>query len=387
MDRPSKLLGMETPNRDIGLRACLHEYNDRTLAEANHVRPAAQPAWSIPKHKHGKPQDADGTAGGSTVIASSAVPSHDQEAPSAKVVILLSTYNGAPFLAEQLDSLIGQTHRDWSIYASDDGSTDETLDILKSYQKMLGEERLVIVNGPRKGFSANFLSLLKRPGINGDFFAFCDQDDLWEPHKLKLAVDWCQKIAPDTPALYCARTQLVDSSGVPIGLSPLFSAPPSFRNALVQSLAGGNTMLFNESARRLLAKTNDSDRIISHDWWAYLVVSGCKGTIYYDPTPTIGYRQHGSNLIGSNTGVSERLVRIKKMMKGTFRDWNDANLCAIKALEGELSAESQQTLDLFVQARQSSLPKRLSLILKAGVYRQTLLGNLGLTAAAILQRL
>lgn len=325
------------------------------------------------------------------MIASSAVqPQHGtvaQGARSARVAILLSTFNGALFLKEQLDSLVGQTHRDWIIYASDDGSTDETLDILKSYQKKLGKERLVILDGPRRGFSANFLSLLKQPIVKADFFAFCDQDDVWAPDKLKLGVSWCLTVAPDTPALYCARTQLIDSSGVPIGLSPLFSAPPSFRNALVQSLAGGNTMLFNEATRRLLAKTNDNDKIISHDWWAYLVVSGCKGTIYYDPSPTIGYRQHGGNLIGSNTGVAERLVRIKKMIKGTFRDWNDANLCALKAIAGELSTESQQTLDLFVQARQSSLPKRLSLTLKAGVYRQTLLGNLGLTAATILRRL
>lgn len=358
---------------------------------ATRERPADRPAWSAAKHQQGILRDADGTAEGSTVIASRAVqPTHgslDQDAPGPKVAVLLSTYNGAPFLAEQLDSIIGQTHRNWAIYASDDGSSDETLEILESYQKKLGEERLFIVDGPHKGFSANFLSLLKRPEVDADFFAFCDQDDFWEPHKLKLAVDWCEKIAPDTPALYCARTQLIDCAGTPIGLSPLFSAPPSFRNALVQSLAGGNTMLFNGATRRLLAKTNDNDRIISHDWWAYLVVSGCKGTIYYDPMPTIGYRQHGSNLIGSNTGVSERLVRIKKMMTGTFRDWNDANLRAIRALEGELSAESQQTLELFEQARKSSLPKRLSLILRAGVYRQTLLGNLGLTAAAILQRL
>ena len=325
------------------------------------------------------------------MIASSAVqPQHGQVGPQAsatKVAILLSTYNGAPFLAEQLDSLIAQTHLNWTIYASDDGSSDETLDILAAYQKRLGEQSLVIVAGPRKGFSANFLSLLKRPEVEADYFAYCDQDDLWEADKLERALNWCLTVAPDTPSLYCTRTQLIDSSGAPIGLSPLFSAPPSFRNALVQSLAGGNTMLFNQATRRLLTKTDENDRIISHDWWTYLVVSGCDGAIHYDATPSIGYRQHGSNLIGSNTGVSERLTRIRKMLTGTFKDWNDANLHALTPLQQDLSPQSRKTLELFVQARNSPMLKRLSLILRAGLYRQTLLGNLGLTAAAILQRL
>jgi glycosyltransferase involved in cell wall biosynthesis len=386
---PCQTYKIDSSRDVIGLRACLHEYNDRTHAKANITWPADQPAWSIPKHQQGT--YADGTAEGSKVIANSAVqPQHgqvDQDTLAPRVAILLSTYNGALFLAEQLDSLIAQSHRNWVIYASDDGSSDATLDILRKYQEKVGTSKLVIVEGPRRGFSANFLSLIKKPEIEADFFAYCDQDDLWKADKLLRALQWCLTIAADTPSLYCTRTQQIDSFGTPIGMSPLFSAPPSFRNALVQSLAGGNTMVFNTATRRLLLKTNENDRIISHDWWTYLVVSGCNGAIHYDATPTIGYRQHGSNLIGSNTGMSERLTRLRKMMSGTFRDWNDANLCAIRAIHGDLSADSRLTLDLFIEARQSPLLKRLLLIHKAGVYRQTLLGNLGLTAAAILQRL
>lgn len=325
------------------------------------------------------------------MIAKSAV--QTQQGPvtdggrNARVAILLSTYNGAPFLREQLDSLISQTHQNWVIFASDDGSSDATLAILSEYQLELGQDRLVIFPGPRKGFSANFLSLLKRPELEANYYAYCDQDDVWEADKLERGVRWCETIAPTQPALFCGRTRLIDEAGNPIGYSPLFPEPPSFRNALVQSIAGGNTMLFNEATRELLMKTREGDQIISHDWWTYLVVTGCGGIVHYESVPTIDYRQHGRNLIGSNSGFSDRVVRLKKLLAGTFKDWNDANLQAIRAIQGQLSNDSQRTLALFVQARQSTLPKRLLLISRSGVYRQTLLGNLGLTAAAILQRL
>jgi glycosyltransferase involved in cell wall biosynthesis len=325
------------------------------------------------------------------VIAENAVqppPQQDVEAAQGlRVAILMSTYNGAAFLAEQIDSLISQRHHAWTIFVSDDGSRDSTREILESYKRRLGDNRLVIFDGPCRGFSANFISLLKRPELDADFYAFCDQDDIWEPEKLERAVRWCKELPDERPALYCTRTQLVDAGGTPIGLSPLFDAPPTFRNALVQSIAGGNTMLFNRAARQLLLKTHDEDHIVSHDWWAYLVVSGCGGIVHYDPVPAIGYRQHGNNLIGSNSTMSDRAVRLKKMMAGTFREWNDANLRALQAVQPDLSAESRHTLDLFIRARRSTLFKRLFLIIRSGIYRQTFLGNLGLTAAAILQRL
>ncbi|WEJ71893.1 glycosyltransferase family 2 protein [Pseudomonas sp. PSE14] len=325
------------------------------------------------------------------MIAKSAIEAQDQYkalgARDTRVAILLSTYNGAAFLREQLDSLIGQTYGNWVIHASDDGSSDETLEILRTYQKELGTDRLVIWEGPRRGFSSNFLSLLKRPSLDAAFFAYCDQDDVWAPNKLEQAMLWCQRIPQNRPALYCSRTQLIDEAGRPIGLSPLFRAAPTFRNALVQSIAGGNTMLFNVATRNLLMKTRDSDPIISHDWWTYLVVSGCGGIIEYDAKPSIGYRQHGKNLIGSNASFTDRLRRLRKMMAGTFKAWNDANLRAMTAIQPCLNDDSQQALVLFAQARQSNLFKRMILILRSGVYRQTLLGNLGLIAAAILQRL
>jgi len=303
-----------------------------------------------------------------------------------KVAVLLSTYNGAQFLVEQLESLLAQTHRDWIIYASDDGSSDSTLAILRTYQERLGKERFFILSGPRQGFAKNFMSLVKSPLVTADYVAFCDQDDVWLPSKLERSLEFVKAVPAEVPALYCSRTHLIDEGGNTIGFSPLFSKPPSFANALVQSIAGANTMLLNRAALELLRRTDDSAVIISHDWWTYILVSGCAGRVFYDAEPSILYRQHGNNLIGSNSTVFDRVVRLRRMFRGTFRYWNDSNLDALGAFKFSLAEECRDTLVKFENARNASFFCRLYLLKRAGVYRQTSFDNIGLLVASIIKR-
>lgn len=303
-----------------------------------------------------------------------------------KVAVLLSTYNGARFLVEQLESLLAQTHRDWIIYASDDGSSDSTLAILCTYQGRLGKERLIILSGPRQGFAKNFMSLVKSPLVTADYVAFCDQDDVWLPNKLERSLEFVKVVPAEVPALYCSRTHLIDEGGNTIGFSPLFSKPPSFANALVQSIAGANTMLLNRAALELLRRTDDNAVIISHDWWTYILVSGCAGKIFYDPEPSMLYRQHGSNLSGSNSSLRGRAVRLREMLKGTFRCWNDSNLDALGPFRSGIAEKCQSTLLYFESARNVGFFRRLYLLRKAGVYRQTSFDNIGLLVASIIKR-
>ena len=97
------------------------------------------------------------------------------------VAILMATFNGEKFLAEQLDSLQIQTISNWRLYVSDDGSSDGTMDIIKRYQVLWGADKLQYRPGPQKGFAQNFLSLACDPDIKADYYAFCDQDDVWLP--------------------------------------------------------------------------------------------------------------------------------------------------------------------------------------------------------------
>lgn len=204
-----------------------------------------------------------------------------------KVAVLLCTMQGQHFLAEQLNSIATQSHPSWAIWASDDGSDDHTHAILEYYQSHWGEDRISIHAGPAIGSTANFLSLSCRVDIDADYFAYADQDDVWESDKLERAVEWLQSVPPEVPALYGSRTLLVDARNQHIGYSPLFERAPDFRNALVQSIAGGNTMVFNKAARDLLRQAGDNVQAVTHDWWAYMLVTGCGGVVHYDPYPTV----------------------------------------------------------------------------------------------------
>ena len=303
------------------------------------------------------------------------------------VAILLCTMQGQHFLHEQLDSILHQSHSAWSIWASDDGSDDDTHAILEEYRTRLGDSRFSIHSGPAEGFAANFLSLVCNANITADCYAFSDQDDIWNPDKLTRAVAWLGTVPSDMPALYCSRTCYVDANNQAIGVSPLFSRPPGFANALVQSIAGGNTMVLNDAARNLLRLAGADANVASHDWWAYMVISGCGGRVFYEPEPTVRYRQHANNLEGANNHWTGRLLRLYQLLQGRFRVWNDKNTAALQRMRMHLTPENQRRLDEFDKARTGSLFARLAAFKRSGVYRQTTLDNLSLLVAVVLKKL
>lgn len=300
-----------------------------------------------------------------------------------KVAILLCTFHGQRYLAEQLDSFAVQTHSNWAVWASDDGSKDDTHAILKAYQQQWPTGRLSIHCGPAEGFAANFLSLTCKASVEADYYAYSDQDDIWEPCKLTRAVEWLATVPEDVPALYCSRTRLVDADNNEIGVSPLYTKPPEFANALMQNIGGGNTMVFNNATRALLREAGKNLPVVTHDWWVYMVVTGCGGKVYYDAEPTLRYRQHNGNLVGMNASWSARFKRIRMLWQGRFRGWNDSNIGALRTLSHRLSPENREILERFAKAREMSLIPRLYHLKRSGIYRQTLLGNLGLIAAAL----
>lgn len=304
----------------------------------------------------------------------------------AKVAVLMATYNGADYLPEQIESLIEQSYSEWELCVSDDGSSDQTLALLDGIANSTLVGRLRVFAGPRQGFAKNFLSLVRRSEIQADYFAFCDQDDLWRQDKLARGLAALQQVPAQVPALYCSRTHSVDGDGEHLGFSPLFSKSPCFANALVQSIAGGNTMIFNAAARDLLAQTPADITIVSHDWWAYLLVSGCGGQVFYDAEATLDYRQHAGNLVGANSSWRDRLLRLRKMFSGRFREWNDANLIALSFYQAQLTPENQQKLKIFARGRNGPLLTRLRSIKETGVFRQTMAGHLGLWLAAVLKK-
>lgn len=313
-------------------------------------------------------------------------PRHRVPGEVPRVAVLLGTLNGEKYLVEQLCSLEAQSHPRIDVWASDDGSTDATLAILQDWARRWSKGNFAIFTGPGRGFAENFRTLLISAAIDGDYFAFCDQDDVWEPHKLQLAISRLRECGAQ-PGLFCSRTRSISEDGREIGYSPLPLREPSFRNAIVQSLAGGNTMVMNGAARTLVADASRDTVFVSHDWWSYQIVSGAGGLVHYDPRPLVRYRQHDGNQIGANSTWGARIHRLKRLFAGQFHHWTDINMAGLQASRTLLTEDSRLVMDTFRKVREGSVGERLRNLRRSTVYRQSVYGTLGLYLAVVLRRI
>lgn len=303
------------------------------------------------------------------------------------VHILLATYNGERFLAEQLKSIARQTHDCWTLTVSDDGSTDNTLSIVQNFASKVGQLVTVIL-GPQKGSStANFFHLIANAPIhsNSDLYAFCDQDDVWFDDKLERAIKWHLQQTNQQVRLYCGRTQFADNTLSPIGLSPNIKRPPSFGNALVQNIASGNTMVFSHAVltaqKRVLPEHS-----VWHDWTTYIVTTALDGVVWFDDQPCLFYRQHSGNIIGSNDGLKAQIARLKPLIRGRFKRWTDMNCAATHDLLEAMPHKTINTLRNFEAMRSSSSSiTRVFSFVNSDIRRQRMISNLLLAFALMLK--
>ncbi|MBB96370.1 MAG: glycosyl transferase family 2 [Rhodobacteraceae bacterium] len=287
------------------------------------------------------------------------------------VIILMAVYNGEAALADQLDSIAAQTHENWHLVASDDGSTDRSAEILSRFAQ---DHPVTILRGPGQGAARNFLSLLDHAteAFPGSWVALSDQDDHWYPDKLARACVALSPGQPDQPALYCSRVMIADADLAPLKPSPARPRPPGFLNALVQNIVPGNTVVLNPAAARLAGEVAGRvDRVVVHDWWLYQLVTGAGGRIHHDDAPSLLYRQHAANEIGANDGLAARLARIGMIFDGTYRAWNDINIAALDLAADRLTPQSALTLAHFKAARSRGLFGRVRGFARLGLYRQT----------------
>lgn len=228
-----------------------------------------------------------------------------------KILILLSTYNGEKYLPQQIDSILNQYNVDVQILVRDDGSNDNTLYVLNSYANT---EKIDIIKGDNIGVVGSFFSLM-REAVTRDFnyFAFCDQDDVWMDDKLKVAVDILSGHQHE-PALYMSSFQMVDENlhSIPTNIS---RPNISVEGAFASNCATGCTMVFNKKLLELSLLANYDDALM-HDYWMYMVCLLTDGYVYYDETPHIYYRQHGNNVIGGkgDSFLSKWLTRMNKII-------------------------------------------------------------------------
>tara|TARA_R110002033_G_scaffold1684_13_gene13647 strand:- start:371 stop:1342 length:972 start_codon:yes stop_codon:yes gene_type:complete len=321
--------------------------------------------------------------GEATIASPIRMPSRQGE--NLTVAVAMATFNGRRFLLDQLESLATQTRLPDLLLVSDDGSTDDTRDIVLRFAET-APFAVHMLDGPCTGYGANFASLLERMPGHVDVVALSDQDDIWLPGKIQAAVDALAQI-PKGPALYGGRSVETSETMVRRRLSRAPGIEPSFRHALARNIAGGNTMVLNRPAVDLMRHAASKLRADPvHDWWIYQIVTGCGGAVIFDDRPGILYRQHGGNQIGANGGFSACLARLRGMINGRYRDWTDANLANLHAVRDNLRPDCAQLLDQVTALRSLPLLTRVLAFARTGIHRDGRLGQAGMWASVLTGR-
>lgn len=263
-----------------------------------------------------------------------------------KIAVLMSTYNGEKYLTEQIESILNQRNVDVNILVRDDGSTDQTLTLLKKYQE---KGALVFYTGENLGPQRSFLHLLQN-APQCDYYAFADQDDVWLEDKLYSGIkEICS--SGNQPALYACQTQMTDQYLEKIPTSQLHPRC-TFGESLVYAFASGCTMVFNHALRTVITAYQPAF-IDMHDWWIVSIAAAMKAHIVFDHSAHILYRQHSRNVKGLNDSkLKEWKQRIGRLMHKQQIRYHSA-LELYKGYYALLPQESKELIDLFIISKKS----------------------------------
>lgn len=263
--------------------------------------------------------------------------------------ILISTYNGAAYIEEQLDSIFMQVYQEFQVFIRDDGSTDNTIEVIEQYIQINGlSDRIILVCGENIGFCKSFFELLLMTS-EGDYWAFCDQDDRWYPDKLRLAVEWMEgQKNKDIPLLY--------HSGFELGNADMTKRTPyhpqyfhyEFYNSITSNIFFGFSTTINRGLyeRLILA---DPGVIKYHDWFAAMITAAF-GKYHLSGQVEAVHRQHKNN--SSPLFFVKKIPHGIKLLKGDTFYTNNAREF-MRLFGDELDASDKQILAWFVQTQYS----------------------------------
>jgi rhamnosyltransferase len=232
-----------------------------------------------------------------------------------KVTIVMSTYNGAAFLAAQLESLIAQTHTDWSLLIRDDGSSDGTEKIIADFARRDARIHRLVDSAGNLGPARSFFQLLAN--AESPIFMCCDQDDVWLSHKVQEAVEFLDGEDTEQPRLFFTDLKVVnaDLDVIDASFMKYQKFDPrranSLRGLLMQnvivgcSLAGNRALLTTAMNSKFAALEGG----LMHDWWLGLVAAAF-GRIEYSSRASILYRQHGRNSLGAPGSNFSRYLQL-----------------------------------------------------------------------------
>lgn len=236
------------------------------------------------------------------------------------IAILMASYNGEKYIKEQIDSIIGQTYKDWDLYVRDDGSNDSTVEIIKSYERDYPNIHLLDDKEKHIGAKNSFMKLLS--AIESDYYMFCDQDDIWLPTKIERSVNLLEateKEHSNIPIIVHTDVTVVDGNLNVLSQSYWRSAHikperyKSYNYLAIFCCVQGTTMLFNKLAKQVCYPLAEDVRM--HDFWVATRVIKNGGLIASLYEQTVLYRQHSNNVYGVSFGDSLKLSSKLKSIK------------------------------------------------------------------------
>lgn len=223
-----------------------------------------------------------------------------------KVSVLMSTYNGEKYLEEQIKSIINQKGVDVFLTIRDDGSRDNTRNILDKYSKI---NNIKVIFGENIGYRKSFLWLLDNSGV-ADFYAFADQDDIWEKNKIKVAINKLNLYNNSKGKLYTSALKCVDKDLNYMHTQSFKGLKLTFYSEFVRHRFAGCTYVFDNNLReKCLGASEISGLEYGHDAFVCLMCWLSGGLVIYDPNSYILFRRHGNNTSVDGMGIKKRFEK------------------------------------------------------------------------------
>lgn len=223
------------------------------------------------------------------------------------VCVLMSTYNGEKFIKEQIESIILQISVDINLIIRDDGSTDNTINIIESFMK--DNKNIKLIRENNIGAKRSFFKLLTY-SPESEYYAFSDQDDVWDLDKLISAINKIDTYEKEIPVMYYSETLQVDKELIPLKKNIISGKPFDLKQILIKNNAIGCTVVFNKKLYSLY-KPIEADYIFVpyHDHWMYILCRLFRGEIVYDNKPHIKYRLHDNNTVGLTKNPIKKIYK------------------------------------------------------------------------------
>ncbi|HFI0238455.1 TPA: glycosyltransferase family 2 protein [Streptococcus suis] len=285
-----------------------------------------------------------------------------------KVNILMSTYNGQQFLAEQIRSIQEQTFSDWTLLIRDDGSSDQTKDLLHDFARQDSRIRLIDVEEQKNlGVIKSFHRLLRYE--KADYYFFSDQDDVWLPDKLEVSLQEAQSYPADQPLMVYMDLTVVNQDLQVMTESMIRSQSHHANTKLVEELTEntvtGGVAMINHSLAELWTGTED---ILMHDWYLALLASALGKLVFIDKPGEL-YRQHADNVLGART-LSKRFkkwIRPHILFKVYWELIKNSQKQASFLLDKPLSPADRELVQAFVTIMDKPMLERYQTLKKYGL--------------------